>query len=399
MNKPLRLLVLTHNYPRFQGDFAGVFLSVLNRHLPEHGIEPIVLAPHYQGAEEDEVVEGVRVIRFRYADDPARENLAYQGQMHKLVLGSVTGIFRFHHFLNCFRRAAKKIIEEENIQVVAGHWLIPAGLVMKTIRAKYDLPMILSSHGTDIRLMQKYSKMAFKYLKGFCRSLKSWTVVSSFLKEAIVELEPSFENLITVMPLPHDENIFHRVQSVQRDNSLVTAVTRFTEQKRVDQLITAFALVAEHNSVAKLQIFGAGPLKNQTENLINKLGLKDRISLFKPVEQTELRRIYNQSAVVVLNSFQEGFGLALSEAMLCGAAVIGTASGGITDIIEHEKTGLLVEVENPPALAKALARLLDDHNLRARLAGQGHRFASETYSSKALAGRYAQLVKNCLSDN
>jgi glycosyltransferase involved in cell wall biosynthesis len=175
-------------------------------------------------------------------------------------------------------------------------------------------------------------------------------------------------------------------------------VTRFTGQKRVDQLISAFALVTENNSSVKLQIFGAGPLKHQTENLINKLGLKERISLFKPVDQSELGRIYNQSAVVVLNSFQEGFGLALSEAMLCGAAVIGTASGGITDIIEHEKTGLLVEVDNPPALAKALSRLLDDDNLRARLAGQGHSFAGEIYSSKALAGRYARLVKNSLSD-
>ena len=88
MKKPIRLLVLTHNYPRFDGDFAGVFLSLLNQRLPEHQIEPVILAPHHAGAAECEEKDGVKIYRFRYAED-SNETLAYHGNMHKLVLGSV----------------------------------------------------------------------------------------------------------------------------------------------------------------------------------------------------------------------------------------------------------------------------------------------------------------------
>ena len=139
MSDPIRLLVITHNYPRFDGDFAGVFLSVLNSRLPEHGIKPIVLAPHHPGASEYEEKDGVTIYRFRYGSDED-ENLAYRGAMHKLVLGSVTGIFRFKNFLDCFRKAAFEIIEKESIQVIAGHWLIPADCIFHD-HSSNDLPV------------------------------------------------------------------------------------------------------------------------------------------------------------------------------------------------------------------------------------------------------------------
>ncbi len=396
MPDPIRLLVITHNYPRFDGDFAGVFLSVLNRRLPEHGIRPVVLAPHHPGAPEYEEKDGVTIYRFRYGSDED-ENLAYRGAMHKLVLGSVTGIFRFKNFLDCFRKAAFEIIEKESIQVVAGHWLIPAGPVMKNIASKYQLPMILSSHGTDIRLISKYMGIAYRYLRGFCYELKRWTLVSSFLRDEVVRLDPALEKILTVLPLPHDETVFYRDETVSRNKNLIVSVTRFTDQKRPDYLIKAMALVAERNDSARLEIYGTGPREQEIRGLIVRFGLEEKVTIHPPVKQSELRGAYNRAGTVVLNSYREGFGLALSEAMLCGACVVGTDSGGIPDIINHEKTGLLVPLDDSDSLAKAILRLQDDDSLRDRLASDGHRFATETYASGPLAAGYAEIVREALS--
>jgi glycosyltransferase involved in cell wall biosynthesis len=396
MKEPIRLLVLSHNYPRFDGDFAGIFLALLNRRLTEHDIRPIVLVPHDAGAKEYEEKDGVKIYRFRYAPLDVDEALAYRGNMHKLVLGSVSGIFRFKHFLDCFRQAALEIIEKERIQMVAGHWLIPAGVVMKTIRQKHALPMILSSHGTDIRLMSKYFQVTYRYFRGFSRTLRRWTVVSSFLRDEILRLDRDLAETVTVLPLPHDESIFYRDEQVTRDPFQVTAVTRFTHQKRVDYLIKAFALVAERNARARLRICGVGPLENNLRELVDKFGLRERVTICPPVPQTALREVYNRSGMVVLNSYREGFGLTLSEAMLCGAAVIGTDSGGITDIIEHEKRGLLVPLDDSRALADAILRLLSDEPLARRLAENGCRFAQENYASGPLAAKYAAIVKDAL---
>lgn len=396
MQKKIRFLVVTHNYPRFKGDFAGVFIHLLLSRVAQLGLEPVVLAPHAQGAKEEELLDGIKVYRFRYAASESDQNLAYRGQMHKLVLGSVTGIFKFKHFLDCFRKAALNIIAKEEIDLVAGHWLIPAGLVMKTIAGKYEIPMILSSHGTDIRLMRRYFKAAFRYLKKFCYGLKRWTVVSNFLKDEIISLDRNLAEMLEVLPLPHDESLFYNDDSITTDQNLILSVTRFTDQKRVDRLIKAFASVCESSKDAKLEIYGEGDLQPEIEKLIERFGLGNRVSIRPPVPQKELREVYNRAAIVVLNSFQEGFGLALSEAMLCGTAVIGTASGGITDIIENEKRGLLVPVDDPPALAGAISRLLGDAELRENLAREGQRFASENYASMAMAKKYADIIRDAV---
>ena len=393
MAEEIKLLILTHNYPRYKGDYAGIFISLLARNLLKYGIKPIVLAPHDPGSEEYEIIDGVTIYRFRYAENDQNEDIAYRGNMQNLVLGSPGGIFKFKRFLDCFRAAASKIIENENIDVIAGHWLVPSGIVMKTIAKKYSLPMVMSSHGTDIRMMQKYSKALYRYLKSFCRKLHRWTVVSNFLKEAILSNDSKLEHILEVLPLPHDESVFYKDPTIKKENDLIVAVTRFTNQKRVDYLIKAMALVIEKKPNAKLEIYGTGPLQAEIENLISKFGLENNVTINQPVPQERLREIYNRASVVVLNSFQEGFGLALSEAMLCGTAVVGVRSGGITDIIRNNETGLLVELDNSQQLADALLKLLYDDSLRTQLAGAGHKYAKDTYASGPLTEKYARIIK------
>jgi glycosyltransferase involved in cell wall biosynthesis len=291
---------------------------------------------------------------------------------------------------------ALEVIEREHIEIIAGHWLIPTGIVMKRLGRKTDLPMILSSHGTDIRLLAKFGRPAFRYFRSLTRRLRRWTVVSSYLREELVNLDPEVEPLLEVLPLPHNEKVFFRVNDITREDNLVVAVTRFTEQKRVDLLIRAFHWVTREERSARLEIYGSGPLETQARALIAELGLERQVIFHEPVSQERLRDVYNRAAVVVLNSYREGFGLALSEAMLCGTAVIGTASGGITDIIEDKRRGLLVEVDNVNQLAEAILTMLKNKVYRDRLAEHGYRFARSTYASGPLAARYAEIVRAAL---
>ena len=69
MAEPLNLLILTHNYPRYRDDYAGVFIRLLARRLSQFNIRPIVVAPHDADVPDLEEDEGIRIYRFRYADD------------------------------------------------------------------------------------------------------------------------------------------------------------------------------------------------------------------------------------------------------------------------------------------------------------------------------------------
>jgi len=317
--------------------------------------------------------------------------------MQQLALGSLGGASKFRSFLRSWQSSLLPLVERERVHALAGHWLVPTGIVMKDTARMHRLPMILSSHGTDIRLMKKSGRLVYRYFKKFCHSLKKWTVVSNYLKEEILSLDPALERIVEVLPLPHDETLFYRDDTVQRNDQLVVSVTRFTEQKRVGYLIDAFARVLEKSPAAQLEIYGSGPRQRTIEHRIDQLGLREKITIFAPVPQEKLREVYNRAAVVVLNSYQEGFGLALSEAMMCGAAVIGTASGGILDIIKHQETGWLVPLDNSDKLADAILELLSDSSLRQKLADNGYRFARQNYASGPLAERYAQMVREAVT--
>jgi len=392
MGDPIRVLMLTHNYPRYPGDPSGVFLSLLAGSLLPHGIQSHMLAPHDAGAPGLERDREITIHRFRYTDD-THETLAYRGNMHQIVLGSPSGAWRFRQFLSSFEKAADAIITDERIDVIWAHWLMPSGIVLKRLAKRHRLPLMLSSHGTDIRLLSKYRIFAWPYFRTLVPRLSAWTVVSGYLKEQLTAIDSALSAAVSVLPLPHDERLFFLDPAVQRDTNLVVSVTRFTDQKRVDKLVGAFRIVHTAYPAARLDLYGAGPLQSRISEQIKNLGLVEAVRIVAPVAQSDLARVYSTAGMVVLNSVNEGFGLALTEAMMCGAAVVGVRSGGITDIISDGETGLLAPPDDPASLADRILRLLREHGLRNRLATAGHASATSRYASGPLARQYAELVR------
>jgi glycosyltransferase involved in cell wall biosynthesis len=390
-NGPQKVLFITHNYIRYDGDFSGVFLHLLARRLREYGVNVTVLAPHDQGLPEFENIDGINIYRFRYGDDDD-ETFAYRGDMHRQLLYNPLNVFKLFRFIRSAFREAVKVIENDNIGVVNIHWIVPNGLVGMKLLRKFDgkIKIFLSSHGTDIRLLTKIP-FALTFFKSFIRHCRGWTVVSTYLASRLSLKDQDLGKVIKVISLPNDERLFRPLERVRKDPNLVVAASRLTVQKRLKYLIEAVRLVYTEIPSVKLEIYGTGPELDRLNRQIEESGLLGRVSINEPLSQDALAEVYNRAGMVVLNSYEEGFGLALTEAMLCRTAVIGASSGGITGIIEHEKTGLLVPVDNSASLAEAIKRLIRDDNLRDRLAEEGYRKALKKYSSDSSARAYAAM--------
>jgi glycosyltransferase involved in cell wall biosynthesis len=389
----LKVLFVTHNYIRYKGDFAGVFLHLLARKLLEKNIQVYVVAPHDEGLPEEETIDGIKIYRFQYGDDD-EETLAYRGNMHNQLMRNPFKVFRLRKFLKASHRTALKVIMENDIEMVSVHWLIPNVYVAHKLKKRLGdkIRLFISSHGTDIRLLHQYKFIYnLRFVRETVRSCRAYTVVSSFLRDQLVSLDKTIASKIHVVPLPNDESVFYPDKNIPEDRNLVVAVSRLTRQKRLDFLFRAVKKAADKLPSIKLEIYGNGPERENLQKLMADLGLEGRVKMFDPIPQKDLRRVYNRAAVVVLNSYQEGFGLALSEAMLCRTAVIGTKSGGIVDIIDDNETGLLVPVDDVKALAGVMARVLGDESLRGRLAEAGYREAMNRFSSKASAEAFSQL--------
>ncbi|MDI6655642.1 MAG: glycosyltransferase family 4 protein, partial [Candidatus Hydrothermarchaeota archaeon] len=121
--------------------------------------------------------------------------------------------------------------------------------------------------------------------------------------------------------------------------------------------------------------------KKSLQKLSNELGVDTNFLGYRE----DLNSLLEKSAVLVLPSREEGFGLALLEAMAAGVPAVASRVGGIEEIIEHEYNGILVEKENPEELAKGILRVLENEGLRKKLIENGKKTLKK-FSWEKMAG-------------
>jgi glycosyltransferase involved in cell wall biosynthesis len=180
----------------------------------------------------------------------------------------------------------------------------------------------------------------------------------------------------------------------RRGGNLLVAVGRLVPQKGFDLLLDAFAVVAPNFPAWTLVIWGEGKERSRLERKRDALGLRDRVRL---PGVTERSGIWVETAdAFVLSSRFEGWGIVLLEAMAAGLpAVSFDCEWGPRDMIEDGVDGILVPREDVAALARALARVLDDAGLRERL-GAAARASARRFAPEAVVARWDELVEEAL---
>lgn len=384
------ILVLTHNYIRSKKDYAGLFLHTLFKGLVFRGQKITVLAPHQKGLSFFEVIDGVRIFRFRYAPS-FLENLAYGGQMQKKVTRNPLNIVLFMLFLFSFLSRSLSLAKKEEVDLISSQWWTPGGLVGWMTSLLANKPLFVTLHGTDLRIL-KGSKIFKPLAKKIFRRAKKVSCVSSFLRDYLVLSGLINKDKIEVLPMPVEASKFKPRKLSEKGKKRVLCVARFTRQKGLDYLIQAAKILSGKEFDFEVRIVGGGPEKGYLQRKIDELGLSGRVFLLDAVSQEELYSHYLQSDLVVLPSIEEGFGLVLVEAQLCQRPVIGTDSGGIPDIIQDKITGLLVRPEDPVDLAEAIEEILKDKSLAERLAEGGYRSAVAKFSPDAIQEKFIKFI-------
>ncbi len=166
----------------------------------------------------------------------------------------------------------------------------------------------------------------------------------------------------------------------------IVSVGSLEARKGHEHLVRAFAML-DRASAPDLTIVGTGPLRTQLEALVEELGVAKRAHLagYDPNPYPTLAK----ASLYVQPSMEEGFGIAVLEAMALGTPVVATTAGGLPEIITDGVDGLLVPSGDAAALRDAMARLLEDSPLRGRIAVAAAARVEGTFSASAAARRYA----------
>lgn len=173
----------------------------------------------------------------------------------------------------------------------------------------------------------------------------------------------------------------------------ILCVGRLVPEKGQAILLRALALLVNQGHAPTLTLVGSGQSQTALERLTGELGLAGRVTFAGAVGQDEIERYYDECELFCLPSFSEGLPVVLMEAMAYGRPVVSTHIAGVRELVRDGETGLLVAPGSAEELAGAIGRLLDDAELRERIADAGRECVRREFDVERSAGQLEQVFR------
>ncbi len=396
MPRAARVLFVTHNVPRFDGDAAGSFVLRLAVALQTAGATVHIIAPGAAGLADEATLEGVRIQHVRYASD-AQMTLAYAGNMAEQVMGSWTGKVSLLRMLRALRRAVRAQLDAAAragapYDIVHAHWWFPSALALWRARRAGDPPLMITMHGSDVRLAQRTAP-AHPIMRAVLGEAAMCTAVSGWLADTARRIVP--DATIVVSPMPINARHFAPPADTSAARSGILFVGRLNAQKGLADLLDAMVSPAmcaydaqRDGGPTTLHVVGDGPDADALKARAAARGLEDRVRWYGVLTQPALVPLYQGACAVAIPSREEGLGLVAVEAQLCGTPVVAYADGGLIDVVRPDHGGTLVTVGDTQALGEALARLLADATTAAALGMTARDEMLARFSPATVADRY-----------
>lgn len=163
--------------------------------------------------------------------------------------------------------------------------------------------------------------------------------------------------------------------------------------KGLDTLLEAAAILARERPQIELRIAGRGKDAGRVRAISAQLGIEKNVRLLGAVSDAERDTLFSQAAIQLMPSRFEGFGLAAAEAMAAGVPLVAAAVGSLPEVVDPPHGGVLVPPGDPEALARAVARLLDDGPARDALSSSA-RQSARRFSWDAVADAHLSFIEN-----
>lgn len=383
-----KTLLLTSSYPRYKGDYAGNFVAqfakVLGKKQDVH-----VLAPFDEITDDSFSAYDLPVTFFGNLPLKLKSPFYKAGGFENLSDWKTIPFLPLF-LLDMLKNAYQLATDADNL---ISHWMLPAGLVAALVKRK-NQKLLLVVHGSDWQLV-KILPQGKRLAKFIISKTDTIITVANYQKQEIIglfknSLKKQVENKIIHIPMGIfiDEFSKEHKSFTTSEKPVILAAGRLVKIKGFDRLAHAL-----QNLNVKLYLAGDGPEKQHLEKLYKASGID--CEFLGMLKQEELVRLYHQADLLVapsqkLNRREEGTPRVILEAMAAKCPIVATATGGIGELLEHEKDSLL-DYSNDKELQSNIKKLLESETLRKTLANNAFLKVQKLDWSNLLS-----LINNCL---
>ncbi len=287
----------------------------------------------------------------------------------------------------------KRIIKEEKIDILHTHNFAP--LIYGSLAARLaGIKAVNTRHGrANIRAhsffwdLNEYviavSQDAYTELRQNNRISNSFVKVI-YNGIAIPSANTSYKN-------PEQ---FRRELGLKKDSLLIISIARLSPEKDHRTLLKALRMLSDQKTNVELLIVGGGELEKELKQFVENLGIAGRVKFLG--FRNDIADLLHLCDVFVLSSLMEGVSLTILEAMANSRSVVATHVGGNPEVVREEKTGLLVSIKDPTALAGALKKVLSDKLMAQRYGAEGRKVVSEKFNLDTMVDSYVDVYASVL---
>ena len=395
MTKELTVMMLTWEFPpRIIGGISP-HVYYLSRNLAKNGVKVYVVTCDFPEAPQHEVVDGVEVFRIDSYKNPSPDFATWVYLMN----------------VNMQKEAAALVNSiSGNVDIFHAHdWLVAnAGIGLKHVFRK---PLLTTIHSTEIG---RRNGIHFDYERMIHETeawltYEAWKVIccSDYMISHVKWAFGLPTDKLVMIPNGVDAEAYTRMEQddlrsfrgkfALPEEKIVLFVGRLVYEKGVHVLVNAVPKVLEKVN-AKFIIVGNGYMKEQLSNIVKNMGLAHKVQFTGFVDDETLRKLQKCADVSVVPSLFEPFGIVALEAMAAKSPVVVSDTGGLSEIVEHDVTGVKVYANNPESLAWGITKVLLDENFANLIKANAYKKVQEKYNWNKIAQQTKANYETVLSE-
>ncbi|MBI2190713.1 MAG: glycosyltransferase family 4 protein [Planctomycetes bacterium] len=242
----------------------------------------------------------------------------------------------------------------------------------------FQSPRCSPLKGSFYRFLERFAGLFTEKMVLLSEAQRSLALGSGLLHEARTVVIPN--GIAVRLPEELEASKVSRAELGLRDgDAVIGCVARLTWQKGHEHLLAAAAQLCGQRSDVSFALVGDGERRSELEREVDRLGLRGRVLFLG--QREEARNIYPAFDLLAIPSLYEGLPYAALEAMAAGCPVVAFRLPELAELIVHGQTGLLAEPGQSEDLAQQILRLIEDGELRGRMAAEARRVVGERYSA------------------
>jgi len=377
----MRILTIIYEFPPVGGGGGRAAYDIC-KELAARDHNVVVLTAHMQGLPFQNNEDGIHVVRIS-----SLRNESFRATFLTMLAYVLSGLW-----------AGLRIISIHRPDIIHTHFAVPSGALAWTLSILTGIPYVLTAHLGDVPGgVPEKTGAWFRWLEPFTKPIwrraKKVVAVSEFTRQlALVHYA------VDVQVIPNGVDVLHIVPPVVKVNTpphLVFA-GRFVHQKNPLAIVNILSQLKDLDWTCSM--LGDGPMFEDVKKEIVKNEMSGRFNLPGWVTPEDVLNQFAKSDILFMPSFSEGLPVVGVQALAKGLAIVASQIGGFLDLVDHEKNGYLIDVQDTRSFSQSLRKIISDPNLLLRFRRASIEKSSE-FDIQKVVDKYESIFQSVMNEN